>query len=143
MEVVRLHAETFLRLRSGQASVISDPEQLAVFHCHDYYEIFVVSQGTATHKINGVSQNLEPGMLYFVRPDDIHAYVTPSSQFQIVNILVPSALFRLFLDYVGDSYYSQSLLSPVLPPHVTLARAELETLIEHRAHSRLVEGCKH
>ena len=32
MEVVRLHAETFLRLRSGQASVISDPEQLAVFH---------------------------------------------------------------------------------------------------------------
>ena len=130
MEVVRLHAETFLRLRSGQASVISDPEQLAVFHCHDYYEIFVVSQGTATHKINGVSQNLEPGMLYFVRPDDIHAYVTPSSQFQIVNILVPSALFRLFLDYVGDSYYSQSLLSPVLPPHVTLARAELETLMQ-------------
>lgn len=130
MEVIRLRAESFLRLRSGWASVISDPKQLAVLHCHDYYEIFIVSQGTATHTVNGIRQRLEPGMLYLVRPDDIHAYVDPSSQFQVVNIIVPSGVFRLFLDFVGDGYYGQRLLSPVLPPHTDLARNELESLME-------------
>ncbi len=130
MEVIRLRADSFLQLRSGWASVISDPEQLAVLHCHDYYEIFVVSQGTALHTINGINQRLEPGMLYFMRPDDIHAYLAPSPQFQVVNIIIPSSVFLLFLDYVGDSYYRQRLLSPVLPPHTTLAHNELESLME-------------
>lgn len=130
MDVIRLHADSFLKLRTNCANIISDPEQLAVFHCHDYYEIFVVSQGTATHRINGVSQSLEPGMLYFVRPDDVHAYLNPSSKFQIINIMVPSPVFRQFLDYVGDDYYGRRLFSPVLPPHTTLSRNELESLME-------------
>ena len=50
MEIIRLRAEPFLTLPNyGYASVISDPQQLVVCHCHDYYEIFVVSQGSGEH----------------------------------------------------------------------------------------------
>lgn len=69
-------------------------------------------------------------MLYFVRPDDVHAYIKPSSQFQISNIIVPSEVFRKFLNYVGDSYYSHRLLAPILPPHTSLSRGELEALMD-------------
>jgi AraC-like DNA-binding protein len=130
MEIIRLHAESFLKYRSSQASIIEDPKQLAILHCHDYFEIFIVNQGNAIHNINGVNQKLSPGMLYFIRPDDIHAYLKPSLHFQIVNIIVPNETFKFFLNFVGNNYYGQRLLSPTLPPYAVLTHNELESLME-------------
>ncbi len=131
MEIIRLRAEPFLTLPNyGYASVISDPQQLVVCHCHDYYEIFVVSQGSGEHVINGTRQHLDPGMLFFVRPDDVHYYDKFTSKFQIINIIVPQIAFRQFLDYVGDSYYGHRLLSSALPPHTQLSLNELDQLLD-------------
>ncbi|MDD4849815.1 MAG: AraC family transcriptional regulator [Gemmiger sp.] len=131
MDIIRLRAEPFLELPNyGYASVISDPEQLVVCHCHDYYELFLVSQGSGEHVINGAKQRLEPGMLYFVRPDDVHYYDKFTAQFQIINVIIPQLAFRQFLDFVGDSYYGHRLLSPTLPPHTQLTMNEMENLQE-------------
>lgn len=130
MDVIRLRAEPFLTLPNyGYASVISDPEQLTVCHCHDYYEIFVVSQGSGDHIINGVKQRLEPGVLFFVRPDDVHYYEKFTPKFQIINIIVPRVALQKFLDFVGDSYYGRRLLSTILPAHIELTLTELENLM--------------
>lgn len=129
MDIIRLRAEPFLSLPSYRyASVISDPEQLVVCHCHDYYEIFIVGQGSGEHVINGARQRLEPGMLYFVRPDDVHYYENFTSKFKVINIIVPQLVFRQFLEFVGDSYYRHRLLSPTLPPHTQLTLTELDKL---------------
>ena len=46
-----------------------------VFHDHDYYEIFLTISGTIKHYVNGQIQNLDPGCLVFIRPQDKHLYV--------------------------------------------------------------------
>ena len=130
MDIVRLHAEAFLSLPGhGYASIITDPEQLVVCHCHDYYEIFVVSRGMSEHVINGTRQKLEPGLLYCVRPDDVHYYENFTSTFQLINIIVPYAAMQQFFAFVGDSFYTRRLLTPVLPPHTALSLNELDTLM--------------
>ena len=70
-------------------SYINDSKQLETEHSHDYFELFLVSQGSAVHFVNGFSQPLSPATLTFMRPDDTHYYYNFSSDFKIMNILIP------------------------------------------------------
>ena len=45
-----------------------------VFHCHEYYEIFIMTKGKALHQVNGKTDIVEPGTLIFIRKDDVHDY---------------------------------------------------------------------
>lgn len=42
-------------------------------HCHDFYEMMYVLDGTAQHRINGENHPMQAGDLIFIRPDDYHA----------------------------------------------------------------------
>lgn len=46
----------------------------AYLHTHDYYELFLVEQGSTTHFINGKTALLAKGALVFVRPHDVRAF---------------------------------------------------------------------
>ena len=41
-------------------------------HNHNFYEFFILTQGTALHEINGETFLLKKGILYFIRPEDCH-----------------------------------------------------------------------
>jgi AraC family cel operon transcriptional repressor len=118
------------------ASIIDDPRQLAIKHSHDYFEIFLVSRGSATHVVNGSSLALGRGCVVFVRPEDDHGYSRMSHNFQIINVLMPSPTVLALLDYLGPDFEPGRLLEPGLPPCVQLspgafkaAVAELEQLV--------------
>ncbi len=130
MEVLRLHAEHFVRMRGrGYASYINDPEQLKISHCHDYYEIFIVSKGCACHHVNGVQEKISTGMMYFVRPDDVHYYEHPSLSFQIINIIVPQDIMLSLFEYLGEGFSASRLLQPKIPPHIQTSPNELAEIV--------------
>ena len=41
-------------------------------HRHNFYEFFIITEGSASHEINGVTSSVKKGTLYFIKPDDCH-----------------------------------------------------------------------
>lgn len=57
-------------------------------HDHDFFEVFLIEDGRATHWINGVTQMVEAGHLVFVRPSDTHAFRADRTRgCQIINVM--------------------------------------------------------
>lgn len=70
-------------------------------HTHDFYELFLVPQGSAVHVINGQTQLLTEGSLVLIRPADTHRYeFLNSSDFEIINIGIPFTAFLRLCQYL-------------------------------------------
>lgn len=113
----------------GYASIISDPDQLARIHCHSYYEIFIVSQGNGQHLINNRLEAISRGTLCFIRPDDVHNYINLTSNFAIINILIPTSTIEKLFYYLGEDF-SKELLTKELSPRVQISMNEFNSLIK-------------
>lgn len=130
MKVNKLHSSSFLNHPDWEpASYIINKTQLKVCHNHDYYEIFLVDQGSGEHRINNCNQSISAGFLCFIRPQDIHYYNAMSDNFRIINMIIPKAVISALFDFLGDSFEKERLLSPALPPSVLLNYSELISLI--------------
>ena len=46
-----------------------------VEHWHNYYEMFLILDGSTQHQFNGTIQHLSEGAFVFIRPCDVHRYV--------------------------------------------------------------------
>ncbi|GHV42128.1 transcriptional regulator ChbR [Spirochaetia bacterium] len=130
MKVIKLYSASFLNYPDrGPASYITSKTQLKVCHCHDYYEIFLVDQGSAEHRINNTSRWISGGFLCFIRPRDTHYYDAMSADFRIINIIIPETIISSLFKFLGPGYEKERFLSPPLPPSVTLDFSELTNLI--------------
>jgi AraC family cel operon transcriptional repressor len=111
------------------AGIISDGKQLALRHSHDYFEFFVVYRGTAVHRVNGALRPLGKGCAVLMRPEDEHCYSNLSSDFAIINVLVPSQTMQALFDYLGPSFDADRLLSARFPPSVVASPAAFKSLV--------------
>jgi AraC family cel operon transcriptional repressor len=115
--MVRLTLSRFLSHPAHEyASLINNPQQLGISHSHDYYELFLVNHGRATHHVNGGIQMLAKGTVVFIRPDDTHAYHEPSVDFEIINMLIPPESIAGLFAYLGPGFGPDRFLKPELPP---------------------------
>lgn len=127
--IPRLTAHHILNLPThGHASFITDPVQLRRIHCHNYYEIFIVAQGDGIHWVNSTSARITTGALYFMRPDDVHYYTSLSSNFKIINIVVPVDTITDLFHYMGVNFGS-GFLEAVLPPHILFSMKEFKSIV--------------
>jgi AraC family cel operon transcriptional repressor len=59
-------------------------------HRHDFHEMFLVLEGSGTHRRGRERIPLKPGHLVFVEPDDGHSFSTgPGEALDFVNVAVP------------------------------------------------------
>lgn len=57
-------------------------------HDHDFFEVFLIESGQTNHWVNGETQQLEPGHLTFIRPNDVHAFSADRTKgCQIINVM--------------------------------------------------------
>jgi len=130
MKANTLYSASYLSHPNWQpASYISSKTQLKISHNHNYYEVFLVDQGDGEHLVNGRSQSISAGFLCFIRPQDTHYYDKMSDTFRIINIIIPESLISALFDFLGSSFRKELLLSPELPPSVSLDFSELTSLI--------------
>lgn len=111
------------------AGIIRDKNQLGFKHSHDYFEFFVVYQGTGIHRVNGAQRPLRKGCVVLVRPDDVHSYSDLSSEFAIINVLVPSQTLSALLNYLGPSFDADRLLSAKWPPSAVVSPQAFKALV--------------
>lgn len=90
-------------------------------HSHDFFEMFLISSGSAIHTVNGTRQNLSEGSLVFIRPQDIHFYEKEyECDCQLINIAFSKSYCEKLFDYLENPYISNMLLSPRYPVCIEL-----------------------
>lgn len=107
------------------SQLVSSLKYASPIHCHDYYELFMISKGKCVHRVNGGKQHLAEGDLVFIRPDDIHCYEQEDGgDCEFINIACSNQVIRDAFNYLGDSLCRDKLLSNKLPPCITLSSIE-------------------
>lgn len=118
-------AQCFYKYISGNSGIYC-------LHCHEYYEIFLTTKGTATHEINGHIINLPEGSLVFIRPDDRHSFIYETDsqrKSSHVNLAFSRETAELLFLYLSDGFPSEALLSSPMPPQCILSKDEKKRLL--------------
>jgi len=96
-------------------------------HWHEYYEVFLMLEGSAVHKVNGAAFPLSKGRLVFIRPNDCHDYVVPpNTSASFINITYSSQTVEDVFSYLGDGFPGKRLLKAPYPPEISLSEYEFE-----------------
>lgn len=99
-------------------------------HFHDYFEVFIITEGRCVHEVNGREQYLDAGDLVFIRPGDAHAYAyrDESTDCRFINVnFLAEAMDKTFR-YFGEPSFEQNMKNSELPPSASLPVGEMKTL---------------
>ena len=105
-------------------------------HTHDFYELFLVPQGSAVHVVNGQTQLLTEGSLVLIRPADEHKYeFLNNSDFEIINIGIPLPVFLRLCQYldVDRSLFDEPAVSPLRVLSGGVLRDAQKKLLENQS----------
>lgn len=109
-----------------------DSEQESVQpHTHAFYEIFLITSGTAKHCVNGVNQTLREGTLMFIRAEDVHYFIKTTQPYRWINVNFSKNTLSALLNYISIPDFSQTMLSPELPPYVELSGNQKQRCVKN------------
>ncbi|WP_036645722.1 helix-turn-helix domain-containing protein [Paenibacillus sp. oral taxon 786] len=115
-------------------------EYASPIHCHDFYELFLVTQGQALHIVNGEAVPITEGTLVFIRPQDIHCYEKlQEHDCEFINLCYTREVIHEVFAFLGSSITPENLLSSVLPPVTLLSTGEKERLTDRLERINLVQ----
>ncbi len=94
-------------------------------HRHDFFEIFLIADGSIYHHVNNKVVLAHSGSLVFIRPDDTHFFSKHEDQnCELINLAFLAKTFQAMTDYLGLVIDEEALLALALPPMVLLTTAE-------------------
>jgi AraC family cel operon transcriptional repressor len=100
-----------------------------VRHTHDFAEFFLVIGGQVRHIVNSEVQNLQSGMLVFVRPNDVHGFEKlENSACELVNVAFRLEFLLDLSTFLGNDFFMRNYTGPVVSPIFKLTLAETEEL---------------
>ncbi|WP_162463052.1 helix-turn-helix domain-containing protein [Paenibacillus psychroresistens] len=99
-------------------------------HDHDFFELFLITEGNVYHIINGTRELITEGSLVFIRPDDVHYYEKHGiKDCQLLNLAFPKVTLEALYQYLGKGFYIEKLLNSKTPPYTILSRIEINQMI--------------
>ncbi len=103
-------------------------------HTHSYYEILILTKGTALHYLNGHPKVLKQRSLVLLRPNDHHELTFyKDCVSEHVNIAINSELFHELCNSVNSKLLNYFKL-PAINPYINLKNEDFEYLL-HLANS--------
>ncbi|MBP3964632.1 AraC family ligand binding domain-containing protein [Paenibacillus lignilyticus] len=77
-----------------------------IVHDHeDFYECFLITEGSVYHLVNGVKQLMTEGMFTFIRPTDTHSYERyGDEEVELLNINFRSSMVEEAFAYLGEGF---------------------------------------
>jgi AraC family cel operon transcriptional repressor len=101
-------------------------------HDHDFYELFLVTDGRLIHEVNGEALPIAAGALVLIRPPDQHRYQKASDRCRLINLAFALDLLAGLAAFLETDAPITGLDAPALPPMRLLAPAD-----HQQVHSRL------
>ncbi len=92
-----------------------------VEHWHDYFEIFLILDGSVTHIVNGITQHLDESTLVFIRPGDIHKYICKNDTVRFLNLAISKNTMYRLINYLGSTFDKDKMLGTTVPPLVKVS----------------------
>lgn len=94
-------------------------------HAHDFFEFFLVLEGTQEYVSGNARHILLPGTLVLVRPGEAHSrrFLTPGMH---INVAFPSKAADSLFAYLGPGFPAQELLDLSNIPSAVLLQNEKE-----------------
>lgn len=132
MRKFRLYAEGYIDQESEfeYKHINNHREVFPLLHDHDYYEFFLIIEGTIEHFVNNQKNILERGHLVFIRPTDFHSYKRLENQnCHFVNLAILENTVNDLFHYMGKGIDREQLVSSKYPPVILLTNNELQSLI--------------
>lgn len=121
----------YLRGNESHLNIKNNLDIARFAHYHDFFEIFLVSEGNIIHKINGEKHHLREGNLVFIRPDDVHSFSEiHNNKFQLINLEFPRQVLKNLFSYLSNTEIQDALLKSIQPKTVLLNKIETSTLKE-------------
>ncbi|WP_162515259.1 helix-turn-helix domain-containing protein [Paenibacillus pinistramenti] len=106
--------------------------QVSPEHTHDFYEFFILSEGSCRHIVNGYTQLLKAGSLVLIRPADIHRYERDGQgDCRFLNVACRSSLVQEAFAYLNEQAFKEELLLASEPPVALLSQLETLEFINH------------
>lgn len=104
-------------------AILSNFKNTKFPHCHDFYELFLVIEGSLLLEINNTELLLKDGSLVLIRPKDVHSkqFIKSGSQ---INVAFPQKTVQELFNYLGDGFPKEQLLYPDAIPQVILSNTE-------------------
>jgi AraC family cel operon transcriptional repressor len=100
MHMVNSHANA--RLQADQVSFHWWNDTSTTLHYHNFFEIFLITRGRATHRLNGSEYALKRNTLHLIRPQDVHQFVSARGESCThMNLLILPARLRVLADALG------------------------------------------
>lgn len=99
----RLHANQYFTPQRNFYCLISrlSPLSSANYHCHEFFELEIVTSGIATDTINGIPYSLHRGDFFFLRPDDTHCISSiDETNSTLVNLAVSVSMMEEILSFL-------------------------------------------
>ncbi len=126
---------TFLEKETGLLYRNSSLKETAPLHTHNFYEFFIVTDGTALHMVNNTVQTLTKGDLVFIRPQDAHSYdFYHSEDFRILNVGFSNLIFQSIKSFLENTEKMQRLLETEFPECIHTDGATLELISSEFKH---------
>ena len=100
-----------------------------VVHNHDYWEFFVILDGSMKHTINGESLEMNQFDACLIKPSDCHALKKSTKTTKHLNIMINCGAMKRIADSYWDELYDK-LLS--FPRGISISLSSLE--YDHIAH---------
>jgi AraC family cel operon transcriptional repressor len=83
-------------LNAEQVSFHWWSDRSTTLHYHNYFEIFLITRGKATHLFNGTETDLRRNTLHLIRPQDTHQFVSARGELCThMNLLILPERLRL------------------------------------------------
>lgn len=124
--------EFYLDKESGLAYDVSPLSGQPDRHTHNFYEIFIVADGSAFHMINNSVQTVEQGDICFIRPHDAHCYnFCHSDTFKIHNLAFTEQVFQNVALFLNQPQKLKNLLTVPFPSRTNLAEPARIQVIEY------------
>lgn len=108
--------------------VYSETERL-VEHWHDYFEIFLMIEGSTIHLVNGIKQELSEGYLVFIRPGDVHRYVC-NEKCRFLNLTFSKETMNELIHFFGPGFNAERILRTKYPPVSVLTSSEKDGMFK-------------
>ena len=141
MEPKLLTADRFVNTAVGCSYryVYSDTEYFRP-HYHDYYELFLLLEGSVIHYVNGQQLPLSQGALVFIRPRDTHDYLLrDGDHFSMLNITISKETIEALFSYLGDGFCANQLLDADMPPQVDLPSSGFHYILSQMTGIRTID----
>ncbi|MCL2752061.1 MAG: AraC family transcriptional regulator [Firmicutes bacterium] len=91
-------------MRIGTQIMADDRDK--VYHSHEFYEIFYITEGSITHLINGKKEHLTAGDIRLIRLSDTHCFVRKAgNKCAHRDVVIDSGQFKESCDHIDPEFF--------------------------------------